>query len=67
MAAADYWLCDECGAKTFNAANLDYDNDCLLRDDGRKLPSGAGDAQVICPECAKKFAVVLVDKGSHYV
>lgn len=63
MAAADYWLCDLCGRKTFYDANLDYDKVGRLRKDGRMLPSGAGDAQVICVECAETNEVTTRPKG----
>jgi hypothetical protein len=64
MAAADYWLCDRCGRKTFYDANLDYNNSDRLRSDGRMLPSGAGDAQVICVQCAEANELVIRPKAA---
>lgn len=60
MASADYWLCDWCGCKAFYDANLDYDNSGRTRrGDGRMLPSGAGDARVLCEECALTKEVIV--------
>jgi hypothetical protein len=59
MAAADYWLCDVCGNKTFYDANLDYHNDYPCRKDGRMLPRGCGDAASICERCAETHEVVI--------
>lgn len=59
MASADYWLCDVCGAKAFYDANLNYEDDGPRRKDSRMLPTGCGDAQVICEECAKTHEVVV--------
>ena len=69
MAMSDYWACDVCGCKTFYDANLDYDlysegesAGYLQREDGRVLPRGSGDVQVICPECAKTHEIIVRKK-----
>lgn len=63
MASADYWLCDHCGRKAFYDANLDYSDDLLVRSDGRLLPTGCGDAQVLCIECSATHEVVVRLRG----
>lgn len=62
MAAADYWLCDQCGAKAFYDAGLNYDVDGPIRpDDHRPLPEGCGDARVLCVACVKTHRVVILE------
>jgi thymidine kinase len=46
MAAADYYLCDRCDAKTFYDAEVDY-------------ADRVGDMKCICNECAKQYEVVI--------
>lgn len=54
MAAADYRLCDVCGAKTFYDEALRYDfEEHPIH--GLRLGAWA----VICEECAKTFEVVV--------
>lgn len=68
MAAADYYSCDMCGAKTFYDANLNYEEwniergiyEWNLGPSGDCLPVGAGDMKVICKECAKDYRVEIV-------
>ena len=63
MASADYWVCDVCDCKAFYDANLNYSDDhSQRRRDGRMLPAGCGDAQVLCVECAKTMEVVIRTK-----
>lgn len=64
MAAADYWLCDWCSSKAFYDANLNYEDDGPKRKDGRMLPTGCGDAAVLCEECAKTHEVFIKIKVS---
>jgi hypothetical protein len=73
--AADYRLCDKCGAKTFYDANLFYEED--IRWDGRKvtleesvkyagIPEKGrilgylGDWAVLCQDCAKTHKCAIV-------
>lgn len=67
MAAADYYLCDGCGNKTFYDANLDYDDYVDSKSTtncnpttGHPWPSGnVGYMLVLCRECAEKFTVKM--------
>lgn len=56
MAAADYYGCDVCGAKTFYDANLDYD--CAPPTYEPTLP-GVGQMKVICKACAEHHEIVI--------
>jgi len=53
MSAADYYLCDVCGDKTFYDAGLDYDKDGLVR---------VGAMVVLCEFCSKKYEIHIVSK-----
>lgn len=63
MAAADYYLCDACGGKTFYDANLSYDchgdrNECPVTH--HLWPDGnVGYMLVLCKECAPKIRVTV--------
>lgn len=61
MAAADYYLCDVCSAKTFYDANLHYDK----QENWERIkwfPVGAGDMAVLCRGCAQTHEVRIVPK-----
>lgn len=58
MAAADYRLCDVCGCKCFYDANLDYD---FKEYPGTGLYN-TGSWSVICRDCAKSHATLVVTK-----
>lgn len=68
MAAADYYLCDICGSKTFYDADLSYNS---FRD-GQENPEthhpwpdgDIGWMTVICGECAKTNNVVIVSANN---
>lgn len=78
MAAADYYLCDVCGAKCFYDANLNYEypdkngngsfgapisKDELVRGSCYKLDY-LGDIAAICLDCAKTHEVIVREKQS---
>lgn len=66
MAAADYYLCDICGEKTFYDAKLDYEdidgNVNANPDTGQPWPFGVGWMVVLCPACAQKYEVTVTSK-----
>lgn len=53
MALADYYLCDECSAKTFYDADVSYrDNNCCP-ETGDLWPDRVGWMRVLCVPCAE--------------
>ena len=67
---ADYWKCAHCGGKTFYDANLDWPGCGESRyyehpKTGQQMPSGAGDAMVLCRQCAETYEVVVQKKSPH--
>lgn len=64
MAAADYYLCDVCGAKTFYDANLNYEwcgpEANFNPETNHMWPCGdVGFMVVLCKDCAKSHRVVI--------
>ena len=63
MAAADYYLCDVCGGKTFYDANLSYGNYGDRNEDPdthHPWPDGnVGLMLVLCRDCAKAHTVSM--------
>lgn len=60
MAAADYYLCDRCGCKTFYDANLNYDGDSCNPVTQHRWPEGnVGWMIVICNTCAITHAAAI--------
>ena len=57
MAAADYRLCDKCGAKCFYDANLNYD----FTEYGDTGLYNLGDWSCICKECSKTHKTVITE------
>lgn len=60
MAAADYRLCDVCGAKAFYDSVLNYDFDKY----GETGLFNLGDWSCICKECAKTHETKIIEKGN---
>lgn len=58
MAAADYYLCDVCGNKTFYDAELHYDGN-ENPDTHHERPVGVGHMVVLCQDCAKTHKVII--------
>jgi hypothetical protein len=63
MALADYRLCDVCEKKCFYDSNVSY-NDAQDADDDHVegMPGWTGDWRVICVECTKTHAVIVVKR-----
>jgi hypothetical protein len=53
MALSDYYLCDECGAKTFGDASLSYDDSNTNPDTMHPWPDNVGWMRVLCHDCAE--------------
>lgn len=53
MALSDYYLCDECGAKTFCDASLSYDDSNANPDTMHPWPDNVGWMRVLCHGCAE--------------
>ncbi len=70
MAMADYRLCDNCGAKAFYDANLNYEfaEDPDVGASVVGVPRSAkldylGDWAVLCDDCAKEYKTAIVRKA----
>ena len=61
MAAADFRLCDVCGAKSFYDSVLYYDFDEYPETGLFNL----GDWACICKECAKTHEIVILRKAQE--
>jgi len=64
MAAADYYLCDVCGSKTFYDGGLQYEDYYEKIKDSfgvdHPWPNGVGDMAVLCEKCALTHEVKIV-------
>jgi hypothetical protein len=67
MAMADYYLCDQCGGKTFYDTGLDWRYEDDEGNDCEANLRGVGDMVVICEKCAAKFEVVVMPKRKGVV
>jgi hypothetical protein len=56
MALCDYYLCDECGGKTFYDANVSYDDNNANPKTGRPWPDNVGWMRVLCLACEAHHA-----------
>ena len=56
MAAADYYLCDACGCKTFYDANLPHGYYGEPRKSWKWPDGNVGFMLVLCEECATKHS-----------
>lgn len=54
MAVQDYKLCDSCGKKTFQDADIEH----------KFEEDKVGEMKVLCPECAKTRTLYIADKDN---